>query len=303
MAQLTDIAIIGPGKVGTALGVLSAEAGIRVTAVGARRLDQARAAARRIGGDVRPCSPIEAAAAAPMVLLTVSDVGIQMLCDELAAAGAWAPRTAVAHCSGALGSDVLGSARESCGCVVASMHPLQTFATVESAVEAFAGTFVFCEGDPPALALVNQLVDAIGGRYVEMPSSGKALYHAAAATACNAFAALLDAALAMFEGAGIDRATALEAVGPLVRTTAENITTMGPARGLTGPVARGESQTLSRHVRALAEADEDVRELYLAAARQTITLARRKGTIDNETAARMRQVLDMGRTEHDSTDH
>ena len=303
MAQLTDIAIIGPGKVGTALGVLSAGAGVRVTAVGARRIEQARAAAQRIGSDARPCSPIEAASAAPLVLLTVTDAGIATLCDELAGAGAFAPGTTVAHCSGALGSDVLGPASERCRCTVASMHPLQTFATVDSAVEAFAGTFVFCEGDESALAIVNQLVDAIGGRYVEMPSSGKALYHAAACTASNAFAALIDASLAMFEGAGLDRATALEAVGPLVRTTAENITTMGPARGLTGPVARGESRTLGRHVRALARADPDVRELYLAAARQTITLARRKGTIDPATAAKMRQILDRGRTEHGSTDH
>ena len=70
MAKLTDIAIIGPGKVGTALGVLAAGAGVRVTAVGARRAEQAHAAAERIGGDVRPCSPIEAAGAAGLGLLT-----------------------------------------------------------------------------------------------------------------------------------------------------------------------------------------------------------------------------------------
>lgn len=296
MGRLRDIAIIGPGKVGTTLGVLAAGAGLRVTAVGARRAEQARAAARRIGGGASPCTPGEAAGAGQLVLLTVSDAAIAMLCDELAREGGFAPGASVAHCSGALGSDVLGPARETCGCSVASMHPLQTFATVDSAVEAFAGTFVFCEGDEPALADVSELVGAVGGRYVAMPSSSKALYHAAAATACNAFAALMDAALAMFEGAGIDRATALEAVGPLVRTTADNIAAIGPVRGLTGPVARGECQTLAGHVRALADADTDVRELYIAAARQTIALARRKGTIDTTTAARMRQILETGRT-------
>ena len=300
---MTDMAIIGPGKVGTALGVLAAGEGIHVTAVGARRIEQARAAAERIGDGARPCTPTEAAGAAGLVLLTVNDAAIAALCDELAGAGAFAPGSSVVHCSGALGSDVLASARERCGCRLASMHPLQTFATVDSAVEAFTGTFVFCEGDRAALALVCELVEAVGGRYVEMSSSGKAMYHAAAATACNAFAALVDAALAMFEYAGIDRDTALEAVGPLVRATADNIIAMGPERALTGPVARGETQTLVGHVRALAAADEDVRQLYLAAARHTITLARRKGTIDNETAARMRQILDMGRTEHGSTDH
>jgi len=303
MAHLTDIAIVGPGKVGTVLGVLAAGAGVHVTAVGARRPGQARAAAERIGHNARPCTPNEAAGAAALVLLTVSDTAIAMVCDALAQAGAFARGASVAHCSGALGSDVLASARERCGCWVASMHPLQTFATVDSAVEAFAGTCVFCEGDEQARALVGELVEAIGGRCVDIPSSGKALYHAGAATACNAFAALVDAALAMFEGAGIDRETALEAVGPIVRATADNIAAMGPARALTGPVARGDIQTLKRHVRALDRTDQDVRELYLAAARRTITLARRKGTLDNDTAARMRHILDMGRTEHGSADH
>lgn len=304
MAQLTDIAIIGPGKVGTTLGVLAARAGIRVTAVGARRIEQARAAAELIGGKARPCAPGEAAGAAAMVLMTVSDPAIETLCGELAGAGAFAAGTSVVHCSGVLAGDVLAAARDRCGCTVASMHPLQTFATVDSALATFAGTFVFCEGDQGALAGVRELLDAIGGKYVEMSSASKALYHAAAATACNAFAALMDAALAMFEGAGIDRETALQAVGPIVRATSDNIIRMGPARALTGPVARGDCRALASHLQALAGADADVQDLYRAAARQTVTLARKKGTLDDATAARMRQILlDEGRTEHGCTDH
>ncbi len=303
MTQLADIAIIGPGKVGTTLGVLAAHAGVGSLAVGARRPAQARAAAERIGPSARPCTPVEAAGAGQLVLLTVSDAAIEHVCNELAAAGAFADGASVVHCSGALDSSALSAARDRCGCAVASIHPLQTFATVDSAVEAFDGTFVFCEGDEAALARAGELVDAIGGRMVTMASGSKALYHAAAATACNAFAALMDAALAMFEAAGIDRKTALEAVGPLVRTTADNIIAMGPARALTGPVARGDGQTLARHVRALGGAEAGVRELYLAAARQTITLAQRKGTIDAPAATRMRQILDEERTDHVSTDH
>ena len=151
MTPLTDIAIIGPGKVGTTLGVLAARAGAGALAVGARRPDQARAAAERIGCGARPCTPAEAAASARLVLLTVSDAAIEPLCNELAAANAFADGTSVVHCSGVLDSSVLVAAKERCGCSVASMHPLQTFATVDSAVAAFDGTFVFCEGDEPAL--------------------------------------------------------------------------------------------------------------------------------------------------------
>jgi len=306
MTQSTDIAIIGPGKVGTTLGVLAARAGVRVAAVGARRAEQARHAAELIGGPCRPCTPAEAAGAAPMVLLTVSDPAIATVCDELAGAGAFADGASVVHCSGILAGEVLAPARDRCGCSAASMHPLQTFATVDSAIEAFAGTSVFCEGDEGALARASALVGAVGGRYVAMASEGKALYHAAACTTSNALAALIDAALAMFEAAGIDRATALQAAGPLLRATADNVAAMGPAAALTGPVARGDGRTLRQHARALADADADVRELYLAAARQTITLALRKGTIDESTAAELRHIVDdrrKGRPEHASTDH
>jgi len=306
MTPLTDIAIIGPGKVGTTLGLLAARAGLRVAAVGARRADQARDAADLIGGGCLPCTPAEAAGAAPTVLLTVSDSAIATACQELAQAHALADDASIIHCSGVLASDVLAPARDLCGCSLASMHPLQTFPTVDSAVAAFPGTFVFCEGDEPALARTETLVNAIGGRYVAMATEGKALYHAAACTTSNALAALIDAALAMFEAAGIDRATALQAAAPLLRTTADNIAKMGPARALTGPVARGDAQTLQRHVNALAGADDDVRELYLAAARQTIALAQRKGTLDESTAATLRHIVNdrrKGTPEHGSTDH
>ena len=304
MADLTDISIIGPGTVGVTLGVLAARAGVRVSAVGARRIERARAAAELIGGQARPCDPAAAAGAAALVLMAVSDAAIEPLCGELARAGAFARGASVVHCSGVLSSDALGAARDCCGCGAASMHPLQTFATVDSALASFAGTHVFCEGDTSALGRVREFVGAVGGRYVEMPSTGKALYHAAAVTACNALAALVDAALAMFERAGIDRATALEAVGPMVRATGENIAAMGPARALTGPIARGDCMTLARHVQALADADPDVRQLYHAAARHTVTLAQTKGTLDDATAARMRHILlEKGRTEHGCEDH
>ena len=303
MTAERDIAIVGPGKVGTAIGVLAARAGRSVVAVAGRDPARARAAAEQIGPPARACTPLEAAAACDLVLLTVGDQAIQPLCESLAEARAFRRGAVVAHCCGALPSDVLASARTSAGCYVGSMHPLQTFPTAERAVAGFGGTYCFCEGDGPAVAALMELAQAIGGRPVQMDSAGKALYHAGAAMACNHLSALMDAAAALLVAAGIEGETALAALGPLAAATLANVAEMGPAAALTGPVARGDVATVGRHLAAMRAVPDDLQAFYRAAARWTIALARRKGTIDETTAETLRQYLTSGRSNDGSEDH
>ena len=295
MATEPDIAIIGPGKVGTAIGVLAARAGWRVVALAGRRAKRAELAAERIGGPVRVCTPEEAAGAANLVLLTVSDEAIEELCGELAKGGHFRADATVAHCSGAMSSESLAPARTFTRCRVGSLHPLQTFPTVERSLHDFAGTYCFIEGDAGAVSVLEQLARAIRGRPVRVDSAGKALYHAAAAMACNHLAGLVDAALRMCEQAGIPNETARDALGPLVRATAENVVSLGPQEALTGPIARGDVGTIERHLQAMAATSPEIACLYRAAARWTVDLARRKGTIDDAAADALRECLDSGK--------
>lgn len=300
MTRSRDIAIVGTGKVGTALGVLAARAGRRVTAVadadepGALRAAEVIAEGAPGAGRKkhRPTAlgPAEAAARGGLVLLTVPDDAIEGLCAELAGRDAFAPGSVVAHCSGALDSGVLAAGRDRCGCRVGSMHPLQTFPNVTAAVERLPGSWFFCEGDDEAVAELTALVEAIGGRAGRIAPGAKALYHAAAATACNSLTAVLDAAVAMAEAAGIDRGTALQALGPLVRATVENVLATGPRAALTGPVARGDTATVARHLDALAASAPELLELYRVLARRTVDLAGRKGT-DPDALARIETML------------
>ena len=290
------LAIIGPGKVGTALGVLAGRAGWPVAAVGGRNLAAAREAAAAIGPEVRAGSAAEAAAAGQLVLLTVSDDAIETVCDQLAAAGALGRGSIVAHCCGALSSEVLSSAREKCICLVASMHPLQTFPTVEAAIERLPGAYFFCEGDGAALGPIEEFIGRIGGKAVRIGpgSQRKALYHAGAVMACNHLAALMDAAVEMMQQAGVRRDVSLAALHPLVRATIENITDMGPEVALTGPVARGDVDTIRRHIRALAgeKGPRDLEAFYRAAARWTVELAKRKGAISESVAEALLELLE-----------
>ena len=291
MNERPDIAIVGPGVVGTTLGILAARAGYRVVGVGGRDEARARAAAEAIGPGVRAGKSDQIAPTGRLVLLTIPDDAIEPVCRELAAAGAFARGAIVAHCSGAISSEVLAPARELCAAAVGSMHPLQTFPNVAAALEKFPGTYCFCEGDDAAVAALMAFAEAVGGKPIRMPSSGKLLYHAAAVFASNYLAALLDASLTAAERAGIRRDDALAALAPLVRATADNVMAEGPVRALTGPIARGDEELIARQLREVSTADADLGRIYKLLGARAVELAVRKGTIDAAVADRLRKLL------------
>ena len=271
--------------------MLAARAGWNVQAVAGRSREAAQEAAARIGPAVRVCTPAEAAASAKLILLTVSDDAIEETASRLADQGAFARGAVVAHCSGALSSHALLPAAMAATCPLGSMHPLQTFPTVDTALAKLPGTYFFCEGDDAAVAVLEQLARDIGGKPVRIAPEAKTLYHAAAVIACNYLVSLLDAALTIEEAAGISRSTARAALGPLVRATVENALSMGPVEALTGPIARGDAGTIQRHIEALGELPAQFRILYAALGGYTVELAVRKGSIDTSTAIALWQML------------
>jgi len=285
-----DISIVGAGVVGTALGIAAVRAGYRIVAVASRSEEAARKAAGVLGENVRVCSAAEAAGLGELVLLTVPDDVIASVAKQLAAAGAIKAGQIVAHCSGALASDVLSPLADAGG-LTASMHPLQTFPSVLIAVDCLAGAHCFCEGDPRALSDVMQLAGDIGCVPIELAADRKALYHAAACMACNYLATLQEAAIATAILAGIDPEPARRALAPLVAATVDNIANLGPAKALTGPIARGDVSAVAGHLAALDAVDTELAALYRHLGRRTVLLARKAGRIDDNTAQRLLAIL------------
>jgi predicted short-subunit dehydrogenase-like oxidoreductase (DUF2520 family) len=287
-----DISIIGPGKVGTALGVLCARAGWNVAAVGGGRRNSAQAAARTIGNFTRVMSAAEAAGAADLVLITVPDDMIAEVCLQLARAKAFRPQAVVAHCCGALGGEVLDPAR-TCGAQTGSMHPLQTFPTVQAAVAKLPGAFCFIEGSSHACDVLESLAKAIGAVPMRIDSQSKVLYHAAAAVASNYLVTLLDAAATMIGRslADADRDKAMAALGPLVQATLSNVLQLGSERALTGPIARGDIETVRRHLEAVEQVSPQLAAMYRQLGAMTVDLAVRKGSITREKADDLKRIL------------
>ncbi|MCC6742108.1 MAG: DUF2520 domain-containing protein [Planctomycetia bacterium] len=260
------VSIIGAGRVGAALGAGLRRAGWPVVAVGGRGTAATRRGARFVGAPA--ASARAAAAAADIVIVAVPDDAVAATAREIAPAlrrGA-----VVLHTAGALSSDALSPVRRR-GARAASLHPLMTFPTPGRGLAALRGAHVFVEGDRGTRPLLHRLVRNLGAVPVDVSKRGKVLYHAGAVLACNALVALLADAFALFSAAGIPERRALAALGPLVRTTVENVLALGPARALTGPVARGDARTVARHLAALHGRHRDV---YAALGRSTLAIAR-----------------------------
>jgi len=256
------------------LGRLWARQGVfAIQAVVCQSMASATRAAQFIGaGD--PSSGLEALQPAAVVLIATPDDAISSTCLALATRGLFAARPVVWHCSGALGSEVLETAR-AVGAAVGSAHPLASFADPADIATYFAGTFCALEGDARAKTLLGEAFRAIGARTVEIEGQRKILYHAGAVLASNATVALIEAAMQALEQADIDRPTALAMLSPLVKHTVDNVFRQGPRSALTGPVARGDLDLVRRQHAALAAADAGLAEVYRLLSRRLALLAGR----------------------------
>jgi predicted short-subunit dehydrogenase-like oxidoreductase (DUF2520 family) len=192
----------------------------------------------------------------------------------------------VLHLSGVQGQEALGplvSSRAALG----SFHPLQTIVEPERAPQRLRGAWAAVEGMPRAMETAEQLASAIGMRPFRIPTKAKAIYHAGAVFASNYLVVVEAVAQRLLRHAGLSDADAWEALKPLVEGTLENLSRVEPKAALTGPVARGDTATIERHLESLAIDDA---KLYRALGRAVLELAQKQG-MDEETAARVADAL------------
>jgi predicted short-subunit dehydrogenase-like oxidoreductase (DUF2520 family) len=277
------VAIVGTGRVAQALGRLLADAGLAPVAVGGRTVDRAARAASFIGPAVTATSINRLAGLADHFLIAVSDDAIPAVAQDLAEHGVSGHGVAL-HTSGAHGPQLLGPlGRRGLACGV--LHPLQTVADPHRGVAALRGASYGVGGDGAAVEWAEQLVAAAGGTSLRIHDTGFASYHAGAVMAGNAVVAAIDSAVALLGAAGIDRGAALRALRPLCLTSATNTFDIGPEAALTGPVQRGDAQTIRLHAAALAQCPRYVADLYRASARALLDIARRRGLAETSAMA------------------
>jgi predicted short-subunit dehydrogenase-like oxidoreductase (DUF2520 family) len=289
--MVKSLAIVGPGRVGRALGRRLHELGWRIDILCGSTEASARKAARFIGAGRAYAGLTVQMLASRTVLLTVPDDAIERIADELAQIGGseWRGKV-VLHTSGALDSAVL-SALKSCGAAVGSMHPLQTFSGL--GVPALEGRVFGIEGDAAAVRIARSMARALGGTPVNMRAAKKVLYHAAGAFAAGHLLAMEEAGVQLLMSAGLKRAAAVRALLSLTRQVLDNYEKLGPHHAWTGPLSRGDYGVVASHELALREYRPEFLEVYQAVNRLAARVLSQKPTAtlrELETISESEQV-------------
>ena len=274
------VAVIGAGRVGTAVAVLLDRAGHVIVAVSGRAGTRSRVGTHLPGVPV--VEPVEAASAAPDDLIAPT-------ADELGVAAALGPGAWVMHLSGSLGLDVLAKARES-GARCLALHPLQTFPDVRSALERIPGCWIAITAhDDDGHLFGERLVEELGGVAFRLADELRPLYHTAAVFASNYVVAASAVAGSLFAAAGVPDPA--RAMAPLQRASLENVERLGPAQALTGPAVRGDAGTIRRNLEALEQHAPELIHAYVALARATLDVAERSGRLAAGSRAEVEDVL------------
>jgi predicted short-subunit dehydrogenase-like oxidoreductase (DUF2520 family) len=286
----TTVAVIGAGRVGTALGVLLERAGHRVVATSGRDGSQERVRRYLLFAPFIPWPDAHTATpAADVVLIGVPDDRIEEVCAGLAAREAFREGQTVIHLSGSVGLEALRPAEER-GAMVLSLHPLQTFPDVSDGIQRLPGSSiaVTARGEV-GYERGESMARDVGANPFRLPDDAKPLYHAAAVFCSNYLVVVEGMAEHLFRLAGLEEP--VPRFEPLARAALEAALARGPRRALTGPAARGDVGTVARNLRALAERAPDAVESYLALARVAGRLAFEDGRLSERDRQLLEEVL------------
>jgi len=253
---METVGIIGAGRLGGCLAKALSDAGYGVTYVASEDAARAEDIAGMTGAKVIG-PPYSELTEVDGIFLTVPDQVIRRVAEILAGSIIDWRGKCVFHCSGIYSAGILSPLKER-GAKTLSFHPLQTF-TLKVEPERLRGIYFGVEGEDIVEGM--KLAERLGGRGIEIKEQYRSLYHAGASTASNYLYGILMAAVEMLEGAGISREEAAQMLLPLVKGTIDNFREYGTYEGLTGPIVRGDGETVEKHLKALEEYP-DKSELY-----------------------------------------
>ena len=287
-----SIGIVGCGRMGTALAKTLGDKGYAIVGVSSLHLSSAQRLAGICGISETTDRPWEITRKADVVFLTTPDGVIESVCESISMQNGFSPAGVVLHCSGAHPSTILASARKS-GASIGSMHPLQSFASVDITQNPFKGIRVAIEGDSEAVSMSDQMARDLEALPLKILTEGKPLYHAAAVVASNFLVTLMGVAFRLIQQAGVPSEEAFSVLKPLIEGTLINIDRVGVHQALTGPVVRGDVQTVETHIQAIGQTMPELLPFYTCLVHYTAMQAGEGNRISPDL---VKIFLDMNKT-------
>ncbi len=287
---MKTIGIIGTGKLGTSLGRALHRYGIPIKTISDSSPEAARESLALLDdADIVITHTQAAAGMADLIILTVPDDSLTAVVDQLRNARIRWEKKTVFHCSGLHSAALLAPLRQQ-GARTASVHPIQSFAGKDGGPESFRGITFGIEGDSKALDQARCLVEMLGGRVLILDPKEKPLYHAACSIASNLFVSLTGLAVELLKETGMESASAFAALTPLIRGTLKNMTESGPKASLTGPLKRGDIDSVAAHLKALEKAPAAA-AVYRRLSRLALEWIRLEKALNPEKAEALESLL------------
>jgi predicted short-subunit dehydrogenase-like oxidoreductase (DUF2520 family) len=265
------IALVGAGNLAGALARSLRQAGYVIEQIVSRTPGASLQRAKRLAADVGASATVlengksKVTINAEMVWFCVPDGAIASAARSFATVVDWTGKVAL-HSSGALTSDELGALRRR-GAAVASAHPLMSF--VRGSRPALVGVPFAIEGDRRAVRAARDIVKNLGAEAYSIRAEDKAAYHAWGTFASPLLTALLATSEQVAFKAGVKRNAARKRMLPMLKQTLANYQTFGAAEGFSGPIVRGDVETVKQHLRVLRETPVAQR-VYIALARAAL---------------------------------
>src|SRR5579863_20862 len=277
------LAIVGAGRVGTALGRRLRELGWKIGAVVTRNESSARRAVRFIGAGTALSSMSRRILQSTCILIATPDSAVASVANELSRIGGEELKGhVILHTSGALDSTVLEAVRAQ-GAAVGSMHPLQTFNGVT--VPPLEGKVFAIDGDAQAVRKSRKIARAVGAAPSPIEAPNKPLYHAAGALAAGHALVVVESAIQLLMALGTKRSEAMRALLPMTKQVLQNYERLGMKAAWTGPLARGDYEVVAKHLAALQDYSPEYCKAYDALNRLAEKILPRDGEENAERRA------------------
>lgn len=252
-----SIGFIGAGRVATGLSLSLSQAGYEVLGVASRSATSSLALSNRLPNCRHYENLQDVADRAQLVFITTDDASI----ESVAATVRWQQGHQVVHCSGALGLEALWAASAQ-GAEVGAFHPIQTFGPTEGPPVDLHGVVFGLEAQGGLFDILAGMCEEVHGTFMIVPEESRALYHAAAILSCGHLSILLHSAKILWEKAGLQPDSADAALGQLAQSTLDSFRQNGSSSSLTGPIVRGDTDVVQRHMNAIQTFAPEILPLY-----------------------------------------
>jgi len=268
------IGFIGAGKVGTSLGNYFSQKGLSLSGYYSKSISSSQRSAKLTGSSF--FEDLDSLLkGSEIVFITTGDDAIDDVVNTLRKSPHLNKNHILVHTSGALSSDIF-EPMEKLRCGVCSLHPIMTFSEVTTPVKDLEVTKFTLEGNTNGKDEIGKILKTTNNEFFIIDKESKILYHAAACVLSNYMVTLIDTGFEMLKKAGIEQEKISPAFLPLITVTLNNVKKSGTINALTGPLARGDENTISKHLDAIESTMPEALNFYQTMGIATLNMIKDK---------------------------